>query len=58
MWTIEYENDTGPGDESFIEWWNVIKGNESFRCSTEVSAVWLCDVLNNYSIFPIYWAEL
>lgn len=45
-WTIESDNDTGPGDEGFWEWWNVSDGTKSFRADTEAEAKWLCDQLN------------
>lgn len=47
MWTIEYDNDTGPGDEGYWEWWDVTDGNISFRCDSQESAEWLCYILNN-----------
>lgn len=34
-WTIEYDNDTGPGDGAFVEWWDVTDGQVSFRATNE-----------------------
>lgn len=48
MWSIEYENDVGPSDDYFIQWWNVTNGTMSFRCGTESEAEWLVDVLNEH----------
>ncbi len=45
-WTIEYENDTGPADEGFAEWWTVTNGIRSFRCIMQDDAKWLCELLN------------
>lgn len=45
-WKIEYDNDTGPRDESFHEWWTVICGDTYFKCCSESEANWLCDILN------------
>ena len=49
MWTIEYDNDTGPMDEGFWEWWTVTDGTKSFKCNSESEAKWLCDILNEYA---------
>jgi hypothetical protein len=47
MFTIEYDNDTGPTDEGFWEWWTISDGKRSFRCdSSEQDAQWLCNILN------------
>jgi hypothetical protein len=45
-WTIEYDNDTGPNDGGFWEWWTVSDGAHSFKCDSEEDAKWLCDLLN------------
>lgn len=45
-WKIEYDNDTGPSDEGFWEWWTVTDGDKSFKCDDEADAKWLCDLLN------------
>lgn len=47
-WKVEYDNDTGPNDEGFCEWWIVTNGDLSFKCSDDISANWLRDVLNAY----------
>lgn len=48
MWKIEYDNDTGPNDEGFEEWWTVTNGESSFRSRNEEDAQWLCEILNEY----------
>lgn len=45
-WRVEYENDTGPNDEGFREFWIVGNGNISFEADTEEAANWLRDTLN------------
>lgn len=45
-WRIEYENDVGPDDGGFWEWWTVTDGEKSFKCDKEEDAKWLCDLLN------------
>lgn len=45
-WKIEYDNDTGPGDERFWEWWTVTNGTRSFKCDNEADAKWLAELLN------------
>lgn len=45
-WKIEYDNDTGPGDESFSEWWYVTNDNISLKCYNKKTANWLCSLLN------------
>lgn len=45
MWKIEYENDTGPNDGYYVEWWNVTNGKVTFRCEGESEAQWLADLL-------------
>lgn len=49
MWTIDYDNDTGASDEGFWEWWEVTDGDRVFKCYDKESAVWLCDMLNEYA---------
>ena len=44
-WTIEYDNDTGPGDESFDEWWTVTDGRREFTCKNEDDANFLMRLL-------------
>lgn len=48
-WEIEYDNDTGPSDEGFLEWWTVSDGARSFKCGSKEDAEWLCDMLNRYA---------
>lgn len=45
-WTIEYDNDTGPGDDSFSQWWTVTDGERRFDCRDAGDATWLCETLN------------
>ena len=47
-WQIEYDNDVGPMDEGFWEWWNVTDGSRSFRADDEQDATWLCEFLNQH----------
>lgn len=47
MWTIEYDNDTGPNDEGFCEWWVVSNGRLSYECRSLHEAEWLCSLLNS-----------
>lgn len=51
MWTIEYDNDTGPSDEGYLEWWTVTNGSKSFKCDSESDAEWLCELLNKHAKF-------
>lgn len=44
-WRIEYENDTGPNDGGFWEWWDVTNGEQTFRADTETSANFLLSLL-------------
>lgn len=46
MWTIEYDNDTGSGDEAFWQWWTVTDGNLRFKCDAKEDAEWLAKRLN------------
>ena len=48
MWKIEYDNDTGPYDEYFYEWWDVSNDKYSFKAESEEEAKWLLDVLINH----------
>jgi hypothetical protein len=45
-WTIEYDNDTGPDDDGFWEWWTVTNGTRSFKCDDKADAKWLAELLN------------
>jgi len=31
----------------FNEWWEVTANNQTFKCTNERDAYWLCDILNN-----------
>ena len=46
MFKVEWDNDTGPEDDYYIEWWEVCDGNMSFRSYDEMDALWLCELLN------------
>ena len=46
MWKVDYDNDTGPRDEGFSEWWTVTNGDKYFTSRSESDAIWLCDLLN------------
>jgi hypothetical protein len=46
-WRIEYDNDTGPSDEGFFEWWDVTDGKTTYRADSEQEATALCNLLNN-----------
>lgn len=48
-WEIEYDNYTGPCDDSFGEWWIVKSGSVYFKADTEKQAEWLADILNKAS---------
>lgn len=49
QWTIEYDNDTGPGDDAFNEWWNVTDGRwRTFRCNSEDDAAFLIRAVNSH----------
>ena len=45
-WKIVYDNDTGPNDDGYCEWWDVTDGDKSFRCENKTDAAWLCEILN------------
>lgn len=49
MWKIEYDNDVGPNDEGFWEWWDVSDGETTFRANSENQAEWLADALNKFA---------
>lgn len=46
MWKIEYDNDTGPLDEGYYEWWIVTNEKMSYKCNSKNEATWLCALLN------------
>lgn len=54
-WKIEYDNDTGPGDEGFWEWWTVTDGKRSFKCDSEDDAKWLLEALETHLAAQV-WA--
>lgn len=44
-WTIEYDNDTGPDDESFCEFWTVSsEQNVICKCDSESNAKMICEM--------------
>jgi hypothetical protein len=44
---IEYNNDTGPGDDAFVEWWDVIiEGDLRVRCFSLKDAQTLVEIVN------------
>jgi len=45
-WSVQYDNDVGPDDDGFWEWWNVSDGHKSFRSKNREDAKWLCNILN------------
>lgn len=45
-WHVEYQNETGPDDEGFWEWWEVTDGQRVYRAGEENDATILCDLLN------------
>ena len=45
---IEYDNDTGPDDEGFWEWWTVTDGERAYKCDVEADAKYLALRLNCY----------
>ncbi len=45
-WRIEYENDVGPDDGGFWEWWTVTNDERSFKADSKADAEWLCALLN------------
>jgi hypothetical protein len=46
-WTIEYDNDSGPGDEGFWQWWTVTDGARRFKTDSQEDAEWLRDALTS-----------
>lgn len=48
-WKIINENDTGPGDDFYCEWWIVTNGLIKFRADNENDAIRLCALLNKYN---------
>ena len=57
-WTKEYDNDTGPYDDYFKEWWNVTDGNRMYRCNNSDDADFLIAALAQPEQEPVgYVAE-
>ena len=52
-WTKEYDNDTGPCDDYFQEWWNVTDGNHIYRCKNSDDADFLIAALAQPE--PVAW---
>lgn len=46
-WKVEYDNDTGPNDDNYYQFWTISDGNKVFTCYNEEDADWLCKLLNN-----------
>ncbi|MFT5724157.1 MAG: hypothetical protein ACI9JN_001274 [Bacteroidia bacterium] len=46
-WRVDYDNDTGPGDEGFWEWWEITDGKTLYTSRNEEAAKELCEILNN-----------
>ncbi len=44
-WHINYDNDTGPDDEAFREWWEVTNGEMTFTTRSQEDAEWLLATL-------------
>lgn len=49
LWVVEYDNDTGPNDDCFWEYWDIVNTatGARFRSRERADALWLCDLLNN-----------
>lgn len=53
-WNVFSDNDTGPNDDGFWEWWEVIDAEDQylgketrvFKCDSEEDAKWLAEILN------------
>ena len=45
-WRIEYDNDTGPNDEGFGEWWDVANNDKIFRSRNKEDAKRLYNLVN------------
>ena len=44
-WRIEWDNDTGPNDEGYTEWWIVTDGLTNFKCESSEDANFLLGLL-------------
>ena len=51
-WTKEYNNDTGPCDDYFEEWWNVTDGSHTYRCNNSEDADFLIKTLAQPELNP------
>ncbi len=52
-WTVEYENDVGPGDDGFGEWWELhYKSGRIAKMDNEEDAVQICGLLNRLEVVP------
>jgi len=49
-WRIEYNNDVGPNDEGYWDWWEVTDGAVTFKTDREDDAKRLRDMLNAYGL--------
>lgn len=46
-WTYDYDNDTGPRDEGFWEWYNIFRDGETVgRMKDEKLAAAVCSAMN------------
>ena len=57
-WTKEYDNDTGPYDDYFKEWWNVTDGNRTYRCNNSDDADFLIAALAQPEQKPVAWMTI
>jgi hypothetical protein len=52
-WTVEYDNDTGPGDEGYWEWWDLnYRGRGVARVAAEADARALAALFNSLAVGP------
>ena len=52
-WKKEYDNDVGPDDDYFIDWWAVTDGKRTFKCDTSEDADFLISVLKQPETEPV-----
>lgn len=45
-WAVEYDNDVGPNDEGFWEWWEVTDCKTTYKTDDKAAAERLCALLN------------
>ena len=57
---VEYNNDTGPNDEGFWEWWSVLRGQRVIaKCDTEAEANTIAALLRfQAAMTPEMWNAL